>query len=214
MKRYDELTEAIGDLEEEKMLGLIQQIVEDDDGDPRKAIDACRRGLDIVGERFSQEEYFVGDLIYAGEIMKDALAILKNAMKGVNEKTKSPVIFCTVEGDLHDIGKNIVKSMLEADGFDVLDLGVNVAAKEIVDKVKETGIHIVLLSGLLTLSLDSMEKTVKALGDAGIREHVKVLIGGNPVSENRCRHIGADAWAINPQDTVNYCRQWSKEISQ
>ena len=102
--------------------------------------------------------------------------------------------------------------MLEVAGFDVVDLGVDTPAETILKAVQETGIRIVLLSGVLTLSLESMERTIKLLAENGIRNQVKVLIGGNPVSAEWCQKMGADAWAVNPQDTVNYCRQWAKEM--
>lgn len=212
MKEYQELVAAVSDLDEGLTLNLIKDIIAKGKEYIPEAISACQQGLEIVGERFSQEEYFVGDLIYAGEMMNNALGILKDAMGQEVTEEGEHILFCTVEGDLHDIGKNIVKSMLEVAGFEVMDLGVDVSAETIVEKIKETNTRIILLSGVLTISLDSMEKTVKCLEEAGLREKVKVLIGGNPVSEERCYQIGADAWAVNPQDTINYCKQWAKEM--
>lgn len=212
MKLYQELVEAVSDLDESQVMELIDQTIAEGTENIPEAIRACQEGLENVGERFSQEEYFVGDLIYAGEMMNGALRVLKDAMGQDTARELGKVIFCTVEGDLHDIGKNIVKSMLEVAGFEVTDLGVDVPAETILNKVKETGIKIVLLSGVLTLSLESMEKTVKVFESEGIRNQVRILIGGNPVSEERCQSMGADAWAVNPQDTVNYCKQWVKEM--
>ena len=118
------------------------------------------------------------------------------------------MILCTVKDDLHDIGKNIVKAMLEAAGFEVLDLGIDVPAATVVETAKAENIKIVALSGVLTLALDSMKATVEALKAAGLSD-VKVIIGGAPVNEEACQRIGATAWAHNPQTTIQYCRKWA-----
>lgn len=212
MKELKELVTAVSELDECTVMELIEQIIAEGKENIPLAISACQEGLEEVGEKFSNEEYFVGDLIYAGEMMNEALRVLKEAMGQEEADALAKVIFCTVEGDLHDIGKNIVKSMLEVAGFEVTDLGVDVPADRIVDVCKETDIKIILMSGVLTLSLDSMESVVKAFEAAGLRDQVKLLIGGNPVSEEACNKMGADAWAINPQDTINYCKQWAKEM--
>ena len=118
------------------------------------------------------------------------------------------MILCTVKEDLHDIGKNIVRSMLEAAGFEVTDLGIDVPAEKIVETAKEKNIKIVALSGVLTLAIDSMAATVEALKAAGLSD-VKVIIGGAPVNEDVCERVGADAWAHSPQKTVSICKQWA-----
>ena len=123
------------------------------------------------------------------------------------------MILCTVKDDLHDIGKNIVKSMLEAAGFDVLDLGIDVPADKIVETAKEEDIHIIGLSGVLTLAIDSMKNTVDAFQEAGMRDQVKIVIGGAPVNAEVCEQTGADAWASSPQTTINYCKEWEKELA-
>ena len=169
--------------------------------------------MDIVGSQFESGEYFVGDLIFAGELMTDAVAILKDALvNGGSEGPKSRMILCTVKDDLHDIGKNIVRSMLEAGGFDVLDLGIDVPPERIVEAAKENDIKIIGLSGVLTLAIDSMKNTVEAFQAAGLRDSTKIIIGGAPVSADACAHVGADAWAINPQDTVRICSEWAAQL--
>jgi len=119
------------------------------------------------------------------------------------------MILCTVEGDLHDIGKNIVKAMLEASGFSVIDLGIDVKPSDIVRTAKEEGITIIGLSGVLTLAIDAMKATVEAFKDAGMRQDVKIIIGGAPVNQAVCDVVGADSWAVNPADTIKMCREWS-----
>lgn len=206
---FNKLAEAMGDLDEDTVVELLEQVMAEGGGDAQKAMDACQKGMDIVGTRFESSEYFVGDLIYAGELMTTAVNILKDALiTGEGAAVKTKMILCTVKDDLHDIGKNIVKAMLEAGGFDVIDLGIDVPAEKVVEAVKENDIKIVALSGVLTLAVDSMKATVEALKAAGLND-VKVIIGGAPVSEEACRITGADEWAHSPQKTVQVCRSWA-----
>ena len=129
-----------------------------------------------------------------------------------SETQKTRMILCTVKDDLHDIGKNIVRSMLEAAGFDVLDLGIDVPAQKIIDTAKEENINIVALSGVLTLAIDSMKATIEAFQEAGLRDKVKIIIGGAPVNAEVCEQTGADAWATSPQTTIDYCKTWAEAV--
>ena len=148
-----------------------------------------------------------------GDLDEDAVEVLKPFLaSGEGSGVKSKMIICTVKDDLHDIGKNIVRSMLEAAGFDVLDLGIDVAPEKIIETAKAENIRIVALSGVLTLALDSMKKTVAALKEAGM-DDVKIIIGGCPVTEDAARTIGADEWAYSPQKTVKVCTDWASELS-
>ena len=170
---------------------------------------ACQKGMDTVGKLFEEGEYFVGDLIYAGELMTDAVDVLKPYLAGSESAgAKTRMILCTVKDDLHDIGKNIVRSMLEANGFEVLDLGIDCPAGKVVETARAEGIKIVALSGVLTLALDSMKATVDAIRAAGL--DCKVIIGGAPVSAEACKNIGADEWAHSPQKTVATCKAWAE----
>ena len=207
---YEKLAEAMGDLDEDTVKELLQQVMDEGGEGAPKAMEACQKGMDTVGKLFEEGEYFVGDLIYAGELMTDAVGILKDALvSGESSGPKTRMILCTVKGDLHDIGKNIVRSMLEANGFDVLDLGIDVPPEKIVETAKAENIKIVALSGVLTLALDSMKKTVEELKAAGL--DVKIIIGGAPVNADSCRNIGADEWAHSPQKTVDTCKRWAAE---
>ena len=200
---FEELKNVMADLDEDRMKEILDQVMADGGSEAAKALEACQLGMDEVGKRFESGEYFVGDLIYAGEIMKDALAA---GGDGAGEKTK--MILCTVKDDLHDIGKNIVKAMLEANGFDVIDLGIDVPAEKVVEVVKAENIKIVALSGVLTLALNSMKATVDALKAEGLTD-VKVIVGGAPVSESAIGITGADEWAYSPQKTVETCKAWA-----
>lgn len=210
---FEELAQAMGELDEDAVKEMLQEVMVDGGSQAAKAMEACQKGMDIVGSQFESGEYFVGDLIFAGELMTDAVSILKDALvKGGGSGTKAKMILCTVKDDLHDIGKNIVRSMLEAGGFEVLDLGIDVPPEKIVEAARENGIRIVGLSGVLTLAVDSMKNTVDAFKAAGLREDTKIIIGGAPVSADACSHVGADAWAVNPQETVRICSDWAARL--
>ena len=211
MADMEKLAEAMGELDEDTVKEILDEVMADGGADAGLAMDACQKGMETVGKLFEDGEYFVGDLIYAGELMTDAVEILKDGLvSGDATGPKTRMILCTVKNDLHDIGKNIVRSMLEANGFDVLDLGIDVPPEKIVETAKAEGIRIVALSGVLTLALDSMKDTVEAIRAAGL--DVKVIIGGAPVSEEACQNIGADAWAHSPQKTIDTCKSWAQTV--
>ena len=206
---FENLAQAMGELDEDTVKELLEAVSSSEEAN--KAMEACQAGMNEVGRLFEEGEYFVGDLIYAGELMTDAVEVLKPYLAaGEGSGTKARMILCTVKDDLHDIGKNIVRSMLEAGGFEVLDLGIDVPAAKIVETAKAENIKIVALSGVLTLALDSMKNTVQAFKDAGM-EDVKIIIGGCPVTEEAARAMGADEWAYSPQKTVKVCSAWAAQ---
>lgn len=205
---FKALAQAMGELDEEAVKEILESI--DNADDANKAMEACQEGMNTVGNLFEEGEYFVGDLIYAGELMTDAVEVLKPLLSaGSDGGAKTKMIICTVKDDLHDIGKNIVKSLLEAAGFDVIDLGIDVAPGKIVETAKAEGIKIIALSGVLTLALDSMKETIEALRASGLE--VKVIVGGNPVTGDAAAAMGADDWAYSPQKTVKVCQGWAAE---
>ena len=204
---FENLAAAMGELDEDTVKEILEAV--DNADTANRAMEACQQGMDTVGKLFEEGEYFVGDLIYAGELMTDAVEVLKPYLAGAKTSgTKTKMILCTVKDDLHDIGKNIVRSMLEANGFDVLDLGIDCPAEKVVETAKAENIKIVALSGVLTLALDSMKVTVEAIKAAGL--DCKVIVGGAPVSAEACRNIGADEWAHSPQKTVTTCKTWAQ----
>ena len=206
---FNALTQAMGELDEDAVKEMLESVMTEDPGRAQDALDACQKGMDIVGRYFEDGEYFVGDLIYAGELMTEAVAVLKDGLiAGESGDVKTRIILCTVKDDLHDIGKNIVRSMLEAAGFEVLDLGIDTPAERIVSVAKENDIKIVALSGVLTLALNSMKAAVQAIRDAGLND-VRVIVGGAPVDETACDVTGADEWARSPQKTVQVCKRWA-----
>ena len=204
---FEALAVAMGELDEDTVKEILEAV--DSVEAANSAMEACQKGMDTVGKLFEEGDYFVGDLIYAGELMTDAVEVLKPYLAGAESGgSKTKMILCTVKDDLHDIGKNIVRSMLEANGFDVLDLGIDCPAEKVVETAKTEGIKIVALSGVLTLALDSMKATVEAIQAAGL--DCKVISGGAPGSAAACRNIGADEWAHSPQKTVATCKAWAE----
>ena len=206
---FERLAEAMGELEEDVVMEMVEEAAKDE-ATATAAMEAMQKGMDTVGARFEEGEYFVGDLIYAGEVMTDAMNILKGAIAKQGEAKLGKMILCTVKDDLHDIGKNIVRAILEAGGFEVLDLGIDVAPETIVETAKKENIKIIALSGVLTLALDSMKATTKAFEAAGMRDQVKIIVGGAPVSETSYVATGADEWAFSPQKTLAVCKAWAQ----
>lgn len=202
------LTQAVGDLEEELVMELLNDFVQTNPTEPeaQEAIAACQAGMAIVGDLFEKGEYFVGDLIFAGELLTESINVLKPVLGSGETAIAGTLVLGTVHGDLHDIGKNIFKSMSEAAGFVVVDLGIDVAPEVFVQTAKENKGCIIGMSGVLTLAIDSMKETVEALKAAGIDS--KIIIGGNPVTKESCEYVGADQYTTNAAEGVKICQEW------
>jgi len=162
--------------------------------------------MDEVGRLFEEQEYFVPELLLAGRAMKGSMELLRPLMTASGEKLSTRVVIGTVHGDLHDIGKNIVASMLEGSGFEVIDLGVDVSPASFVAAVEKQKPQVVCLSALLTVTMPAMKTTIDALTSAGLRPRVKVLIGGAPVTVQYAREIGADGYSENASGAVGLVR--------
>jgi methanogenic corrinoid protein MtbC1 len=175
---------------------------------PEKAIGGLRSAMIAVGEKYEKNEYFLADLVVAGEIAKETMEIIRPYMKKRPE-SKGSVVLATVEGDIHDIGKNIVGVMLTADGFDVVDLGADVPTAKILEAVREHRPQILGLSALLTLTMVKMEEVTKGLEKEGLRSGVKVIVGGSPLTDEFAMKIGADHRAVDAVEGVSRCRQWT-----
>jgi methanogenic corrinoid protein MtbC1 len=202
------LTQAVGDLEEDDVMEMLKGFVntKPSEAEAQEAVIACQGGMEIVGDLFEKGEYFVGDLIFAGELLTEAINVLKPALGNQENVVTGTIITGTVHGDLHDIGKNIFKSMAEAAGFEVIDLGIDVAPENFVEKAKECKPQIIGMSGVLTLAIDSMKETVAAIKEAGI--DAKIIIGGNPVTAESCEYVGADRFTTNAAEGVKICQGW------
>lgn len=212
MGTKEELIQAVVELEEQNSYSLVKALLEEG-VNPKEIIDILRKGVETVGERFNNKEYFLTELVMAGEIFQQSAKILETAMKDETKMSESlgVVVIGTVKGDVHDIGKNIFVTLLQAAGFEVHDLGVDIAAEKFINKVKETKADIVGYSGLLTIALESMKETTEALRSAGLREKVKIIIGGLPVDEMWMKEAGADAYTDNAFKGVKIVTNWLKE---
>ncbi|MBS7654522.1 MAG: cobalamin-dependent protein [Candidatus Bathyarchaeia archaeon] len=201
----DELVDAFVNLEEDKVLNLVERLLKEG-GDPVDVLEACRSATKIIGERFERGEYFLSELVYAGEIFNRVMeAVLPKVTKEI--KPIGTIVLGTVQGDIHDIGKNIFKAFSQAAGFEVIDLGVDVPPERFVEAVIEYKPNIVGMSGLLTLAIESMKKTVEVLKSAGLRDKIKIIIGGGRVDENAKQYVEADEWADQATIGVRKCRE-------
>lgn len=203
-----ELIDAITEMREEDAIAIAKKML-DGGADPLAVLDACRQAMGIIGMRFETGDCFIPELILAGEILGQITAVVKPRMQQDAESKKlGKVVLGTVQGDIHDIAKDIVGFMLDINGFEVTDLGVDVAPEKFVETVKETGAKIVGLSGFLTLAFDPMKATVQALKDAGMTD-VKVMIGGGQIDENIRQYTGADAYGKDAMAAVALAKSWS-----
>lgn len=203
----EQLVKAFVELDEGGVLQLVEQRLGAGE-DPLTILEDCRQGMNEVGKLFEQGEYFISELIMAGEIFKQAMQLLLPKLAAEGPAARGKVVIGTVKGDIHDLGKNIVVTLLKAANYEVHDLGVDVPPERFVETVKETGAKVLGMSGLLTISFDSMKRTVQALTEAGLRDKVKVMVGGGMTSEDVCKYVGADAWGADAQAAVTLCNQW------
>ncbi|MBS7643483.1 corrinoid protein [Candidatus Bathyarchaeota archaeon] len=168
------------------------------------------KGLDVVGAKYEEKEYFIADLVYAASLMKEAMTILEPLLQTEKAEGAGVFVIGTVRGDLHDIGKNIVAAMLRSGGFTVYDLGIDVPAEAFVEKVKEVNADILGLSSLLTSTMPQVSEVLNVLKEKGIRSRVKVMVGGRPVTEDFVKEVGADAYAKDAIDAVRKARELMK----
>jgi len=203
-----DLVSVLADLKENEALGIVQDRLSAGD-DPLRIIDDARRAVEIVGKRFADGDYFIPDLVYSGEILKRITDMIKpNLARAVEVKRLGKVVIGTVAGDIHDIGKDIVVFMLDVSGFEVFDLGIDVPAQKFIDKIKETGSRVVGLSGFLTLAFQSMKDTVEAIKKAGLRDKVKIMIGGGQIDDQVRAFAGADAYGKDAMEAVKLAKGW------
>jgi methanogenic corrinoid protein MtbC1 len=207
-----QLVEWLADMNEEDALALSNKMLLEDKKDPMRVLDLCRAAMDIVGKRFEEGEYFLPELVLAGEMLDNIGAVAKPLIKqgeGGEAKKLGRVLIGTVHGDLHDIGKNIVSFMLDINGFEVKDIGIDVPVKTFIDEINEFKPDVVGLSGFLTLAVESMKETIAAFDAAGMRNNFKIMIGGGQIDETVRAYTGADAFGVNAVEAVNLCRNWT-----
>jgi len=187
----EDLINAIANLEEEKALQIVKEKIKAGET-PLQIVEQCRQGVEIVGKRYSEEIYFLSDLIMSEEILRRIMEILNPYFSKNTEQNGTKIVMGTIEGDIHDLGKNIIVNLLRSHGFDVYDLGVDVQPEEFIKAINETGASIIGISVLLTFSINSVKKVIDLLREAGLREKVTVLLGGYPVNERVRQFTGAD----------------------
>ncbi len=205
------LVTELSNLNEKEALTIVKSRLSAGEN-PTRILSDVRSAMEIVGKRFEKKEYFIPDLVYSGEILNEITEIVKPRMTGaLATKKLGKVIIGTVVGDIHDIGKNIVTFMLDTSGFDVHDLGVDIPPQVFVDKITETRAPVVLLSGFLTLAFDSMKQTVDAIKAAGLRDKVKICIGGGQIDDNVRKYTGADDWGPDAMTAVSFSRKWVQD---
>jgi 5-methyltetrahydrofolate--homocysteine methyltransferase len=203
-----ELVKLLSDLKEPEALEFVGDALAKG-VDPMTLLEDAKQGMSIVGERFAKGDYFIPDLMFSGEILKGIVKMLEPHLKTVEKAERlGKVVVGTVAGDIHNIGKDLVVFMLDVSGFEVLDLGIDVPAQKFVDAVKESGSKIIGLSGFLTLAFDSMKKTVDAIQEAGLRDKVKIMIGGGQIDEQVRNYTGADAYGRDAVAAVQLAKGW------
>jgi len=203
-----ELADAIVSLNEEEALRLVRYQLEAGE-EPMSLVEESRRGMTIVGERYQSKEYFLGELIMAGEIFKQLMSLIEPRLAGdIQTEVIGKIVLGTVKGDIHSIGKDIVAGLLRISGFEVFDLGADVAPQAFVEKLLETGASILGMSALITPSFESMRDTVRAIEAEGVRDKVKVIIGGGIVIKQVKDYVGADAFTRDAAEGVAICKEF------
>lgn len=201
-----DITNAMADMMEDELLALTDKYLAEGKA-PQDILNAYQDGMAEIGKRYEAGEYFVSELILAGEMMTAGSEKIKPYLKGETAAasvTKGKVLIATVEGDIHDIGKNIAATMMELAGYEVKNLGEDVPAAKIVEEAKNFQPRLIGLSGLLTMAYDPMKEVVDKLKEAGLRDQVKVLLGGGQIDDHVLQYVGADVFANDAMTNVNY----------
>jgi methanogenic corrinoid protein MtbC1 len=203
----DSISNSLIELEENEVLQGVSRSLEQGI-EPIALVEQLRQGMSVVGKRFEDKEYYLSELIMSAEIFKEAMALIEPLLAASSDESRGRLVIGTVKGDIHDIGKNIVATLLRCDGFEVLDLGVDVPAAVFVEETRSSGAKVLALSGLLTPAFDAMKETVTALAEAGLRDDVKVIIGGGPVNQSVVEFAGADAWGKDAAQAVRLVTEY------
>jgi methanogenic corrinoid protein MtbC1 len=206
----EKLAKLLSDLKEPEALAYVDKALGEGVA-PETLLGEAQEGMNIVGQRFSQGAYFIPDLVYSGEILRGVVKKLEPKLKagaGKGARRLGKVVMGTVAGDIHDIGKDLVVFMLDVSGFEVTDLGIDVPVQKFVDAIKSTGSTVVGLSGFLTLAFNSMKETVDAIKKAGLRDKVKIMIGGGQIDDYVKDYTGADAYGKDAMAAVQLAKGW------
>ncbi len=211
-----QLVAWLAEMNEDAGMELANKMLFEENADPMRVLELCRIAMDVVGERFEEGEYFLPELVLAGEMLDTIGALAKPLItqsKGAEIKKSGKVLIGTVNGDLHDIGKNIVSFMLDINGFEIRDIGVDVPVQKFIDEINEFQPDVVGLSGFLTLAFDAMKETIGAFEESGMRDSFKIMIGGGQIDETIRAYTGADAFGVNAVEAVSLCKEWMGEAA-
>jgi trimethylamine corrinoid protein len=204
----DKLVAAIADMQEDEAMRIAKEML-DTGTDPQQILDASREAMSIVGARYEKKEYFLPELIIAGDLLKAIGALVKPKLKAAaGSAAKGKVLIGTVAGDIHDIGKDIVSFMLDVNNFEVKDIGVDVPVEKFVDAIKEFKPDVLGMSGFLTQAFDQMKVTIEAIRKAGLRDKLKIMIGGAIMDANVATYVGADAYGPDATTAVKLAKGW------
>ncbi len=204
-----ELVEAMANMKEEEALSIVDDLLAKGE-DPAKILDLSSQAMQVVGERYQEGTYFLPELIMSGEMLRKIGEVLKPHLAAQTEETQKKlgmVVLGTVRGDIHDIGKDIVGFMLEVNGFEVYDLGIDVPEEAFVSAVKEHSPQVLALSGFLSVAFDSMKSTIEEVEKAGLQKDLKVIIGGGQMDDTVRRYTGADAYGEDAMAAVAFAKE-------
>lgn len=206
----EKLVTAIADMKEEEAMSLARAML-DKGEDPQAILDAGSKAMTLIGNRYDAGEYFLPELILAGDMMKQLGDLVKPKLggKAAQAKPSGKVVIGTVAGDIHDIGKDVVAFMLDVNNFEVHDLGVDVSKENFVERIREVKPDVVGMSGFLTMAFDQMKHTVDAITEAGLRNGVRVMIGGSIMNEEAAEYAGADAYGADATTAVKLTKSWT-----
>lgn len=206
---FEKLTELVIELEVDDIADAVKEAL-NEGKDAFEILNSLTKGMDEVGRRYEEKEYYLTELVLAGETMKEAFNVLKPALAAADKaEDRVKIILATVKGDNHDIGKNILGSLLLSSGFELYDLGMDVDENTIIEKVKETGADIIALSTLLTMTVEHIKVVHEALQAAGLRDKVKLIVGGAPLNMELAKRLGADDFADDAVDGVRHIKRLS-----
>ena len=204
-----DLNNAIVELREEDALRIVKEMIQSGEN-PSNIVETCKDAMVQIGELFASKEYFLSELVMSGEIFKEIMNFLEPKLQNITDNTKiiGKIVIGTVKGDIHDLGKNIAIGMLKGNGFEVYDLGVDVPPEKFIEKVKELKPDILGMSCVILIGWNSLKDTVNALKKAGLRNKVKVILGGGGISEDVAKFAGADAFITDAIKGVEICKRW------
>jgi dimethylamine corrinoid protein len=210
LPEFQEIKRTLVELDETQFHKLITSILNQSPSAEKidQTFQAIQAGMEEVGNKFQTGEYFLAEMLFAADLVNQIMPKLSPYLESSGQKKLAKIVIGTAKGDIHDIGKNLVGMLLTAMRFEVIDLGIDVPPDKFVEAIRKYQPAIVGLSGLLTLSIDPMQKTVEAIREAGLRDKVKIIIGGNPITHEIHMKVGSDAWANNAAEGVDKCRDW------